>query len=70
MKIRPLAATLATMPIFDSVTQVYTGNIGTFIRNERYTYLSVLGRGSLLGIPLKIWVTVVVFALAIVLYHL
>ena len=69
VKIQPFVATLATMLIFESVTQVYTGNIGTFISNERYTYLSVLGRGSLLGIPLKIWVTALVFALAIVLYR-
>lgn len=69
VKIQPFVATLATMLIFDSATQVYTGNIGTFIRNERYTYLSVLGRGSLLGIPLKIWVTGLVFAAAILLYR-
>lgn len=69
VKIQPFVATLATMLIFDSVTQVYTNNNGTFISNDRYGALSVLGRGSFLGIPLKIWVMAVVFALALVLYH-
>ena len=69
LKIQPFVATLATQLIFASVTQVYTSNIGTFIATDQYGPLSVLGRGTLLGIPIKIVVVALVFAGAIVLYR-
>lgn len=69
LKIQPFVATLATQLIFASITQVYTGNIGTFIKTEQYAKLSVLGRGSFLGIPIKIIVVALVFALAVMMYR-
>ncbi len=69
LKIVPFVATLGTQLIFDSITQVYTNNIGTFIQTEAYGPLSVLGRGSFLGIPLKILITAIVFIIAIVVYR-
>lgn len=69
LKIQPFVATLATMLIYEGVTQTYTKNIGTFIKTEYYAQLNVLGRGSFIGIPIKILIVVVVFALAIALYR-
>ncbi|MBR1813015.1 MAG: ABC transporter permease [Lachnospiraceae bacterium] len=63
LKIQPFVATLATMLIYDGVTQTYTGNIGTFIATEKYSVLSVIGRSSFLGIPIKIWIMAAVFLL-------
>ena len=67
LKIQPFVATLATMLIFDGVTQTYTGNIGTFISTEKYGPLSTLGRGSVL-LPNKIWVMLFVFVVLYVVY--
>lgn len=69
LKIVPFVATLGTQLIFDGVVQVYTGNIGTFIKTEQYAKLSVLGRGTLFGVPVKLIVVAVVFALALVVYR-
>lgn len=69
LRIQPFVATLATMLIFDGVTQTYTKNIGTFISTEQFGQLRVLGRDSIAGIPIKIIVVVLVFALAILLYR-
>ena len=67
LKIQPFVATLATMLIFDGVTQTYTGNIGTFISTDKYGPLSTLGRGSLL-LPNKIWVMLAVFVVLLIVY--
>lgn len=69
VKIQPFVATLATMLIFDGVVQTYTGNIGTYIKTESYGQLWVIGRGAVAGVPIKIIIVIVVFALAIMLYH-
>jgi len=80
MKIQPFVATLATMLIFDSVTQTYTGNIGTFIKTEQYEQgLSFIGRGLTVSFTIdgqaneislvKIVFVVVLLGLAIVLYR-
>ena len=69
VKIQPFVATLATMLIFDGVVQTYTGNIGTFIKTESYGQLYVIGRGVLAGIPVKMIIVIIVFALAIVVYR-
>ena len=69
LKIQPFVATLATMLIYSSITQTYTQNIGTFIRSEQFEALRVLGRGVLLGIPVKIIIVALVFAAAILLYR-
>jgi ribose/xylose/arabinose/galactoside ABC-type transport system permease subunit len=69
LKIQPFVATLATMLIYDGVTQTYTRNIGTFIKTEQYGQLELLGRGDILGIPVKIFVVVVIFLLALILYR-
>lgn len=69
LKIVPFVATLGTQLIFDGITQVYTNNIGTFIKTEQYVQLQVLGRGSFLGIPIKLIVVAVVYILAIILYR-
>ncbi len=69
LKIQPFVATLATMLIYDGVTQTYTGNIGTFIKTEQYAQLNVLGRSSFIGVPVKIWVVVLVFVIALVMYR-
>ena len=79
LKIQPFVATLATMLIFDGVTQTYTGNIGTYIETKQYEQgLKFVGRGLTLNVSiggetteisiLKIIMVVIVFALAIVLY--
>jgi ribose/xylose/arabinose/galactoside ABC-type transport system permease subunit len=80
VKIQPFVATLATMLIFDGVTQTYTGNIGTFIKTEQYGQgLSFIGRGLPLSVTVagqqteislvKILFVVVLFAAAIMLYR-
>jgi ribose/xylose/arabinose/galactoside ABC-type transport system permease subunit len=69
VKIQPFVATLATLLIFDGIVQTYTGNIGTFISTENYEQLRVLGRGSFLGIPIKILVVIGIFTLAIFIYN-
>ncbi len=69
LKIVPFVATLGTQLIFDSMTQVYTNNIGTFIKTELYGTLGVIGRGSFIGIPIKLWIVAAVFAIAIVVYR-
>jgi len=80
IKIQPFVATLATMLIFDGVTQTYTGNIGTFIKTEQYAQgLGFLGRGLPVSITIagqqseislvKIVMVVILFALAIMVYH-
>jgi ribose/xylose/arabinose/galactoside ABC-type transport system permease subunit len=69
VKIQPFVATLATMLIFDGVTQTYTGNIGTFIDTASYGQLYVIGRGALLGFPIKLVIVIIVFALAILIYR-
>jgi len=80
MRIQPFVATLATMLIFDGVTQTYTGNIGTFIKTGQYAQgLSFIGRGLPVNITIagqsseislvKIVVVVVLFALAIIVYQ-
>jgi Ribose/xylose/arabinose/galactoside ABC-type transport systems, permease components len=79
LKIQPFVATLATMLIFDGVTQTYTNNVGTFIKTEQYEQgLKFLGRGMTVNITvngdtteisiLKIILVVVLYSLAIVLY--
>ena len=70
MKIQPFVATLSTMLVFSGVTQTYTGNIGTFLSTEQYEQgLSLLGRGEILGIPTKIFLVVLMFALAYAVYR-
>lgn len=69
LKIQPFVATLATMLIYDGITQTYTKNIGTFIKTEQFAQLRVLGRDSLAGIPIKIIVVVIFVALALLLYR-
>jgi len=70
LKIVPFVATLSTMLVFSGVTQTYTQNIGTFISTERYSEgLSALGRGEFFGVPSKILIVVVLFALAILVYR-
>ena len=70
MKIQPFVATLSTMLVFSGVTQTYTKNIGTFIATEQYGQgLSMLGRGEIAGIPTKILIVVVLFAIAYVVYR-
>lgn len=69
LKIQPFVATLATMLIFNSVTQAYTKNIGTFISTEKYQQLYFLGRGSILGIPTKIVFVIALFAAAMLIYY-
>lgn len=69
LKIQPFVATLATMLIFNGVTQAYTKNIGTYIKTEQFDQLRVLGRGTVGGIPIKIIAVVVLFVLAILLYR-
>ena len=80
LKIQPFVATLATMLIFDGVTQVYSANKGTFIKTEQYVRgLSFIGRGLPLNITsagqvtslslFKILVVVVLFILAFVVYN-
>lgn len=69
LKIQPFVATLATMLIYNGVTQTYTQNIGTFIKADQFEQLRVLGRGSVAGIPIKIIVVIMLFALAVLLYQ-
>jgi len=70
MKIQPFVATLSTMLVFSGVTQTYTQNTGTFISAERYEQgLSMLGRGEILGVPSKIFIVAVLFAIAIAVYR-
>ena len=69
VKIQPFVATLATLLIYDGIVQTYTKNIGTFIKTDHYGILIVIGRGSLIGIPIKILIVAGVFALALFLYH-
>lgn len=69
LKIQPFVATLATMLIFNSVTQVYTKNIGTRIPNELYDPLKWLGRDTVMGIPVKLIVLAVIFVLVILIYQ-
>jgi len=80
LKIQPFVATLATMLIFDGVTQTYTGNIGTRIGNEQYDQgLSFIGRGLPVSVTvagqsteislLKVVLVIVFLALAVVVYR-
>ncbi len=80
IKIQPFVATLATMLIFDGVTQTYTGNIGTFIKTEQYAGgLSFIGRGLPISVTVagqqseislvKIIFMALLFALAIIVYR-
>ena len=69
LKIVPFVATLGTQLIFDSITQVYTKNIGTFIKTEQYAQLEVLGRGTFLGIPNKLLLVALVYVIAMVVYR-
>lgn len=69
LKIVPFVATLGTQLVFDGITQVYTNNIGTFIKTEQYAKLAVLGRGTVLGIPVKLLVVALIFVLALILYR-
>lgn len=69
LKIQPFVATLATMLIYNGVTQAYTKNIGTYIKGEQFELLRVLGRGNIVGIPVKIIVVILLYALMIILYR-
>jgi len=80
VKIQPFVATLATMLIFNGVTQTYTGNIGTFIKVDQYAQgLSFIGRGLPVSITIagqsneislfKVVLVVFILALAMVLYR-
>ncbi len=80
VKIQPFVATLATMLIFDGVTQTYTGNIGTFVSAEQYARgLSFIGRGLPVSATIagqateislaKIVFVIIMFALAAATYR-
>lgn len=69
LKIQPFVATLATMLIYDGVTQTYTKNIGTFIKTAQFEQLRFLGRGAVAGVPVKILVVLLAFFLALLLYR-
>ena len=69
LKIPPFITTLATCLCFHGVTQVYTGNNGTTIAAEQYACLKVLGHGFTLGVPNKIYVVILVYAILLFVYH-
>lgn len=59
-RLQPFIATLITMTIYRGVTMIYTG--GKPISNlPNSDFLRVIGRGSFLGIPVPIWIFVVIF---------
>ena len=69
LKIPPFITTLATCLCFHGITQVYTGNNGTTIAAEQYACLNVLGHGFTLGVPNKIYVVILVYAILLFVYH-
>jgi ribose/xylose/arabinose/galactoside ABC-type transport system permease subunit len=80
LRIQPFVATLATMLVFDGITQVYTENKGIFVKTEQYQQgLSFIGRGLPLRFLIagkeneislvKIVFVLILFAAAIILYR-
>ncbi|MBR5025691.1 MAG: hypothetical protein IKX48_11525, partial [Victivallales bacterium] len=69
LKIPPFITTLATCLCFHGITQVYTGNNGTTLAAEQYACLKVLGHGFTFGVPNKIYVVILVYAVLLFVYH-
>ncbi|MGS0765706.1 ABC transporter permease [Syntrophomonas curvata] len=60
LKFAPFIATLATLVMVKGMTFIQSGGHVIYVNNETFSFL---GRGSLLGIPVIIWVMIVVTVL-------